>query len=370
MGRKQSPILNDNKLKLGFFSANCSGGMSVTKVPERWVNSWDNNIRLAQLADEAGIEFLLPIARWIGYGGETDFHGSVLETLIWATGLLANTKHINVFATVHTAFIHPLVAAKQLATADQLSHGRLGLNVVAGWNKPEYDAFGIDLPQQHTERYALAQEWFDLVTRIWNHTGAFDWSGKYFRGKGIYGFPRPFDGNPPVMNAAGSGEGRDFAARNADFLFAISVDLEQSAAEVTQIKQRAANLGRNTGVFTLCHVVCRPTRKEAGEYYHYYAQEHADWAAVDNLMRLQGLHAQSFPPEALRTMRDRFAAGHGTYPLVGDPDTIVNEMKKITASGFAGTTLSFVDYVAEFPYFRDEVLPRLERLGLRQPAPR
>ena len=60
MGRKQSPILNDNRLKLGFFSANCSGGMSVTKVPERWVNSWDNNIRLAQLADEAGIEFMLP----------------------------------------------------------------------------------------------------------------------------------------------------------------------------------------------------------------------------------------------------------------------------------------------------------------------
>src|SRR5256885_15298485 len=74
MGRKQSPILNNNKLKLGFFSPNCSGGMSVTKVPERWVNSWDNNIRLAQLADEAGIEFLLPIARWIGYGGENDIH--------------------------------------------------------------------------------------------------------------------------------------------------------------------------------------------------------------------------------------------------------------------------------------------------------
>src|SRR2546429_8351420 len=74
MGRKQSPILNNNKLKLGFFSPNCSGGMSVTKVPERWVNSWDNNIRLAQLADEAGIEFLLPIARWIGYGGGNGFH--------------------------------------------------------------------------------------------------------------------------------------------------------------------------------------------------------------------------------------------------------------------------------------------------------
>jgi dimethylsulfone monooxygenase len=65
-------------------------------------------------------------------------------------------------------------------------------------------------------------------------------------------------------------------------------------------------------------------------------------------------------------LRGRFAAGHGTYPLVGDPDTIVKEMKKIPASGFAGTTLSFVDYIKEFPYFRDEVIPRLEKIGLRE----
>src|SRR5260370_1776203 len=158
MGRKQSPILTHNKLKLGFFSPNCSGGMSVTKVPERWVNSWDNNIRLAQLADEAGIEFLLPIARWIGYGGETDFHGSVLETLTWATGLLANTKRINVFATVHTAFIHPVVSPKQLATADQLDRGRLGLNIVARWTTPQYDAFRTALPAKHTNPSSLTPD--------------------------------------------------------------------------------------------------------------------------------------------------------------------------------------------------------------------
>ena len=166
------------------------------------------------------------------------------------------------------------------------------------------------------------------------------------------------------MNAAGSGEGREFAARNADFLFAISVDLEKSKTEVDAIKENSARLGRNTGVFTLCHVVCRPTRQEAEEYYRYYAHDQADWGAVDNLMRLQGMHAQSFPAEALQMLRDRFAAGHGTYPLVGDPDSIVKEMEKIPASGFAGTTLSFVDYVKEFPYFRDEVIPRLERKGL------
>ena len=368
MGVAQSRLFNANRLKLGFFSPNCSSGMSVTKAPERWVNSWENNIELAKLADEAGIEFLLPIARWIGYGGETDFHGSVLETLTWATGLLANTTGITIFATVHTAFIHPVVAAKQLATADQLGKGRLGLNVVAGWNKPEYDAFGVDLPDAHEDRYALAQEWFDVINAIWDHDGPFDWDGTFYKLKGVYGFPRPFDGRLPIMNAAGSQQGRQFATRNADFLFCISVDLDGSKAEVDDIKAQGKANGRDTGAVTLCHVVCRPTQKEAEDYLRYYADEVADWDAVDNLMRLQGMHAQSFPADALQMLRGRFAAGHGTYPLVGDPDTIADEMEKITAAGFAGTTLSFVDYVKEFPYFRDEVIPRLERKGLRIPV--
>lgn len=368
MGRHQSPIFNANRLKLGLFSPNCSGGMAVTKVATRWDNSWDDNIALAQMADAAGIEFLLPIARWIGYGGETDFHGSVLETITWATGLLALTQRITVFATVHTAFLHPFVAAKQLATADQLGRGRLGLNVVAGWNKPEYDAFGLDLPSSHADRYALAQEWFDYVRRVWNHDGPFDWDGRFFQGKGIYAFPRPFDGDPPIMNAAGSGDGRAFAVRNADYLFMIAVDLDQSKAEVAAIHAQARAAGRETGAFTLAHVVCRPTVREAEEYLHWYAEENADWAAVDNLMNLQGLHAQSFPAEALRTMRGRFAAGHGTYPLVGDPDTIAAELARVSAAGFAGTTLSFVDYVRELPFFLEEVMPRLEKMGLRVPV--
>src|SRR5260370_1954047 len=114
MGRKQSPILNHNKLKLGFFSPNCSGGMSVTKVAERWVNSWDNNIRLAQLADEAGIEFLLPIARWIGYGGETHLPRNGPETLTRGTRLLAKKKRDNRFPPLPTARIHTPGSPQQL----------------------------------------------------------------------------------------------------------------------------------------------------------------------------------------------------------------------------------------------------------------
>src|SRR5437764_14759455 len=96
--QQQSPttMFNANKLKLGIFSPNCSGGMAPTKVPERWDASWENNLRLAQMADAAGIEFLLPIARWKGYGRETDFEGSTLETITWACGWLAKRKRITV----------------------------------------------------------------------------------------------------------------------------------------------------------------------------------------------------------------------------------------------------------------------------------
>ena len=195
-------LKNNNRLKLGIFSANCSSGMAVTKVEERWQNSWHNNLELVRMCDAAGIEFMLPIARWIGYGGETDFHGGVLETVTWAAGLMTASKNMQIFATVHTAFNHPIVSAKQLATIDQLSAGRLGLNVVAGWNKPEYDAFGIDLPSEHGERYARAQEWFDYVQKIWTADTAFDWDGTYFQGKGVYGNPKP-----------AQSEGADFKCR-------------------------------------------------------------------------------------------------------------------------------------------------------------
>ncbi len=95
-------MFNANKLKLAIFSPNCSGGMAVTRVPERWDASWEHNRALAVMADAAGIEFLLPIARWIGYGGETEFQNNTLETITWATGLLASTQRISVWSAAPT----------------------------------------------------------------------------------------------------------------------------------------------------------------------------------------------------------------------------------------------------------------------------
>ena len=78
--RDETRIYNKNKFKLGLFGMNCKGGLSLTKAPESWDASWDNNVKAAQLADEAGLEFLLPIGRWHGYQGESDTQGTTFET--------------------------------------------------------------------------------------------------------------------------------------------------------------------------------------------------------------------------------------------------------------------------------------------------
>ncbi|MFD0692321.1 LLM class flavin-dependent oxidoreductase [Actinomadura fibrosa] len=363
------PLLRGDGFKLGLFSANCSSGMAITKAPGRWSASWADNVRLARVADAAGIDFLLPIARFIGYGGETNFHEGVLDPVAWAAGLLSVTERITVVSTVHTAFNHPVVAAKQLATIDHIGAGRAGLNIVAGWNKPEYDALGSDLPTAHDDRYAQAQEWWEVVEKIWTVDGRFDHDGRFYSLKGAEGLPKPVDGRLPLLNAGSSPQGRGFAARNADYGFTIVDGPVDGAEIVASMRDRArAEFDRDIGVLTLGHVVCRETEKEARDFLRWYAEDNADWPAVDTIMRLMGAHARSFTPEMLRTYRLRFAAGHGSVPLVGTPGQVAARIKEFADAGFAGMTLAFFDYAGELPYFARTVLPRLEEMGVRPRA--
>src|SRR5215471_14730871 len=217
--RARLDMHNANALKLGLFGANCSSGRSATKVPERWSASWDDCLALARMADQAGIDFMLPIGRWKGYGGDTDMHGETLETITWATGLLAQTERITCFGTVHAPLFNPIIAAKQIVTADHIGEGRFGLNIVAGWNEGEFEMFGVK-QRDHEQRYDYAQEWLDVIKTIWSDQEDFDFRGRYLEMKGIRGKPKPFGGTRPViMNAGASPTGQAFAIRNCDAFF-------------------------------------------------------------------------------------------------------------------------------------------------------
>jgi FMNH2-dependent dimethyl sulfone monooxygenase len=360
---------NAHKLKLGFFAPNCSSGRSVTLLSDRWSGSWDQNLRLAQLADEVGIDFLLPIGRWKGYGGETDFHGTTLETITWATACLATTKKLVVFGTVHAPLFHPIVAAKQMVTADQVSHGRFGLNLVCGWNEGEFEMFGATL-REHEQRYEYAQEWIDAITAMWSERENFDFIGEYFQLKGLRLKPKPYGGGRPiVMNAGSSPKGKAFAVRNCDAYFtATTMDALDSAADkVEGIRAYAREQGREIGVFTTAEVYCAPTRREAEERFHHVSIENADWSAVDAIMPMYGQKIDKSDPQYEETRR-RFAHGLSGFLATGTPDDVAATFAKVSAAGFDGVAFSFFDYAADLPYFAQEVLPRLERLGIRAPS--
>ena len=348
------PLLDGADLKLGLFSANCSSGMAVTKIADRWQATWDDNVRLARLADDVGIDFMLPIARWIGYGGETNFHESVLDPVVLAAGLLAETKRLFVFATVHTAFDHPLVTAKAMATVDQIGRGRAGLNIVAGWNKPEYDAMDSTCPQDHDDRYGARTGVVRALTvkRCVDRTraaGTVD--GRFWSLKGVEALPKPYDGAaPPSLNAGSVDPGPRLRRPELECRLH-GRGRGQTTARLVVAEGDCRTRGTPTGARSASSrrrtCVCRPTKAEAEEYHRWYAEENADWDAVDNLMTLQGLHAQSFSAEMLQMFRGRFAGGHGVCPLIGSPDDVAAEIKRFWDAGFKGMTLSFVDYVGE-----------------------
>jgi dimethylsulfone monooxygenase len=369
---RRNAFHGDNKLIIGLFGANCSSGRAVTLLPERWSGGWQDSKRLAQAAEEVGIDFMLPIGRWKGYGGDTDYQGATLETINWASGLLASTKRITVFGTVHAPLFNPIMAAKMMMTADHIGEGRFGLNIVCGWNEGEFEMFGVD-QRDHDHRYQHAHEWVDVVKRAWSSQDEeFDYDGKFLQLKGVRAKPKPWGGSRPViMNAGSSADGQAFAIRNCDAYFtqASRETVAATQERIRNIKADALKLGRELEMYTVGVVTCRPTMKEARDYYHYASVEKADWSAVDSIMGIKGLTPESMGQEAYEKRRSQYANGMGGVPIVGDPDYVVGEFAKLHESGLRGIAISFVNYLDELPFFAQEILPRLAKLGLRTRAP-
>ncbi len=357
------PLHGPNRFKLGVFSANADGGLAITDVPERWRASWADNLAAVKTADQAGLEFFLPIARWRGFGGKNHVREWSFETFTWAAGLAAVTQRIGLFMTVHVPLVHPVYAAKALATVDHISGGRAGLNVVCGWNPQEFAMFGAKL---NDDAYGQAAEWMEIIERCYGDDQPFDFDGKHYALKGVVSRPASLQKPRPVtMNAAFGSPGRDFAARKCDFLFSPFSNIEDGRKHVADIRERAALQGRDVGIYTVCHVVARETQREADDYYERYAVTEADHAAVDNHMAQKKEFANSHDKHAFDLYRKRFAGGAGSYPLVGTPEKIVEDLVRISQEGYAGAALSFVNYADELPFFCERVLPLMKQAGLR-----
>ena len=222
--------------------------------------------------------------------------------------------------------------------------------------------FGVEM-REHDERYKFSEEWLAIVKRIWSEEEPFDFKGRYFDLSGIISQPRPYGGRRPLIMSAGSSTaGRAFAARHADCLFMIIVDLERLAGEIRALRATVEN--RSVGVYASGHVVCRPTQKEAEDYYHYIVHDMGDWDAVEHLISIRS-NQQSMSVEEMKKVKERLISGLATYAIIGSPDKVAHTFAQLSDAGLDGMAVGLVNYLDELPLLRDEVFPRIEHLGLR-----
>jgi dimethylsulfone monooxygenase len=355
-----------HKLKLGLFSFNVSGGMMATSVPTSYELTWEHTRRIARQADAIGFEALIPVGRWRGFGGRTNFAGESFETYTWAAGLAEATDRIMVFATSHVPTVHPILAAKQAATIDHIAGGRFGLNLVMGWFTAEMEMFG-GRQKEHDERYRFGTEWADIVKRLWTDEEPFDFDGAFFHLKGAQAYPKPVQApHPLLVNAGSSPAGIDFSARSCDINFVGMGSFEMGKASSDAVRKRARDVYRHDiSTMTYATIVCRDTEAEARRDYEAMVAA-IDWDAIDNLVRVFGLEGQSYgDAEAVRRLRTQFAMGWGGMTFVGSPEQIVDKLAQTSAIGIDGIVLGFNDYVVELEHFDRRVMPLLRQAGLR-----
>jgi alkanesulfonate monooxygenase SsuD/methylene tetrahydromethanopterin reductase-like flavin-dependent oxidoreductase (luciferase family) len=369
--RAANPVLNSNRLKLGVFASNWPG-MTLTNMPggRGFVPTWEASLEITRLAEEAGLEALVPASRWKSHhpNKHDHFSSQCLENFTWASATALATRRIAVFATVHMAVYPPVLAAKQAATIDQICGGRFGINLVAGWNARELGMFGTKLLLNHDERYGQAAEWMEIVRRVWESEEEFDFHGQFYDIEGAYTEPKPAqEPGPIVMNAGASGQGRAFSAKYADMAFvSITRDDPASAAETVQVYRDFARerFGREVGVWTLAHIV----QGDSDENANALADEmyaHGDFELVElYVQQFEATNSTAGMPEEVSR---RLVLGNGSFPLIGSAETIADRLEMLSEAGLDGLVFCWFDYAAGLRRFAAEVLPLLEKRGLRAP---
>lgn len=369
--KAQQPILaSSNRFKLAVFSINIGGGLVMSDYEGLADCTWEESVRLTTTAERLGFEAIVPLARWRGHGGRLNPHHRSFETFTWAAGLSALTERINIFATFHVPTVHPVMAAKMVSTIDHISNGRFGLNVVAGWQPDELRMFAAS-KRDHDERYEVADEWAELVKRLWQQEGEFDFDGSFFKAPGAFSEPKPLQKPYPVIMSAGiSPAGRNFAAKHADMIFAAIENPAKTVETVREIRELAQErYDRDLKVFGVGHVTCRDTEEEARAYYDEVIMQRGDWDAAKLTIGKLMQHSQTVDYESshIQRLMEGVIRAFFAHPLTGTPEQIVEGMKELSDAGLEGLALTWNDYDEGLAQYEEKLLPLMVEAGLRQP---
>ena len=341
---------------IGVFLPIANGGWIMSSNAPELDGSYAYNRRSAILADELGLDFVLSMAKWRGYGGATGHWNVSLDAQILIAALTEATQRVKLWTTVHTLLQNPAVTAKMMATLDQVSGGRAGLNVVTGSYKGEFDQMGAWLEGvDHDQRYDLAAEWITAVKRLWREPSV-TLDGTYIKLKDCQSWPKP-QSRPFLVCAGTSGRGMQFSLEEMDAIFLTGRDNEDLGRVSRDVKARAHAFGRSIKTYTMMTFVFGETDAAAqAQAEHYRAG--LDEGALRGMMRAYGfLDAELGQENAfVASARSSFM----TPRLIGSPQTITDQaISLMEQAELDGLMLIFPDYVEGLHILAEHVLPKI-----------
>ena len=352
----------ERSVRMGVFLPVASGGWIVSTDKPDVPGTYADNRAITVLAEELGFDFVLSMAKWRGYGGPSHHWDRQLESMSTMMALAEATDRIGLWATVHTMVFHPAVAAKMIATLDEISGGRAGMNIVAGSNPFDQGQMGLWRDLDHDERYRYAAEWMTVVKRLWSEERV-TFHGEYFDLDDCMSNPKPAV-TPEMICAGASDAGLRFSIEHCgkSFVNAASVPVVQERGR--RVHELSAEIGREGEAFGLFLLVPGADDAEALARVARYDAA-VDIEALTNRSReyatdkpgnttaerfiLQAAEAKAVPPTA----------------IAGSPDTIADTLAEIALGGqFDGMVFTVPDFADDVTTIAREILPRLAERGV------
>jgi FMNH2-dependent dimethyl sulfone monooxygenase len=349
-----------DQIKFAYWVPNVSGGLVISKIEQR--TSWDidYNKKLARLAENNGFDYALSQIRFTaGYGAEFQH-----EPVAFSHALLAATERIKVIAALLPGPWNPVLAAKQLATIDQLSGGRVAVNVVSGWFKGEFNAIGEPW-LEHDERYRRSEEFIRALKGIWAEDN-FTFKGDFYRFSNYTLKPKPLQGQPEIFQGGSSRAARDMASRVSDWYFTNGNTLDGIQRQIQDIHEKAAKNQHSVKIGVNAFIIARDTEEEARAVLAEIIEK-ADPEAV-NAFGHEVKQAGKASPEgegnwAKSSFEDLVQYNDGFKTnLIGTPEQIAERIVALKSIGVNLVLGGFLHYLEEVEYFGRRVLPLVREL--------
>ena len=330
------------------------GGWLRNVDDERMDASWNYVRRVALRSEQIGFDLSL-----LAELNLNDIKGIAAPSLdAWSTAaaLAAVTERLELMVAVRPTFHHPALLAKQAANIDQISGGRLALNVVSSWWRDEAQRYGIPF-DEHDDRYRRTDEWLSIVKGIW-HNEQFTFEGSLYQTRDAIVEPKPLRKPHPPIYAGGESEtAKDLIAREADAYVMHGDPPEIIARKVDDMRARRARLAPDApplqfGVAGF--VVCRPSEEEARREVARITDVRASaagnanfdqWIAGTKLEQTLAIEDYSVSNRGLRSA------------LIGTPAQIAERFAGFERAGVDLVLLQFSPQYEEMERFGEEVIP-------------